>query len=164
VVGERVAAALTGTLLGIFAAYGFVNPLANRIKFNDAADSLCLRCIKHRGRELRQGPRPADRGRDRPPVPRQLGAAGRARSSSARQGARRDQVAPPAMAKKEAHHGGAWKVAYADFVTAMMALFMVLWISRPGQKDPAGDLPLLPAAVPFARSRTTRGSCPSTRS
>jgi chemotaxis protein MotA len=47
VVGERVAAALTGTLLGIFAAYGFVNPLANRIKFNDAADTLCLRCIKH---------------------------------------------------------------------------------------------------------------------
>jgi chemotaxis protein MotB len=33
------------------------------------------------------------------------------------------------MGKKEAHHGGAWKVAYADFVTAMMALFMVLWIS-----------------------------------
>jgi chemotaxis protein MotB len=36
------------------------------------------------------------------------------------------------MAKKkkkgEEHHGGAWKVAYADFVTAMMALFMVLWI------------------------------------
>jgi len=31
--------------------------------------------------------------------------------------------------KKHAHHGGAWKVAYADFVTAMMALFMVLWIS-----------------------------------
>jgi chemotaxis protein MotB len=27
-----------------------------------------------------------------------------------------------------AHHGGAWKVAYADFVTAMMALFMVLWL------------------------------------
>ncbi|MBU4315816.1 MAG: OmpA family protein [Proteobacteria bacterium] len=26
------------------------------------------------------------------------------------------------------HHGGAWKVAYADFVTAMMALFLVLWI------------------------------------
>ena len=26
------------------------------------------------------------------------------------------------------HHGGAWKVAFADFVTAMMALFMVLWL------------------------------------
>jgi len=45
VVGERVAAALTGTLLGIFVAYGFVNPLANRIKFNDSADQLCLKCI-----------------------------------------------------------------------------------------------------------------------
>src|ERR1700734_4054146 len=26
------------------------------------------------------------------------------------------------------HHGGAWKVAFADFVTAMMALFIVLWL------------------------------------
>jgi len=47
------------------------------------------------------------------------------------------------------HHGGAWKVAYADFVTAMMALFIVLWLmntSKPIQeaisgyfKDPAGN-------------------------
>jgi len=29
---------------------------------------------------------------------------------------------------KAHHHGGAWKVAYADFVTAMMALFIVLWL------------------------------------
>jgi len=28
-----------------------------------------------------------------------------------------------------AHHGGAWKVAYADFVTAMMAFFLVMWLS-----------------------------------
>ena len=45
VVGERVAAALTGTLLGIWAAYGFINPLANRVKFNNAADLMYLRCI-----------------------------------------------------------------------------------------------------------------------
>jgi chemotaxis protein MotB len=32
------------------------------------------------------------------------------------------------MGHKKGHHGGAWKVAYADFVTAMMALFLVLWI------------------------------------
>ena len=33
------------------------------------------------------------------------------------------------MSKKgHGHHGGAWKVAYADFVTAMMAFFMVMWI------------------------------------
>ena len=41
---------------------------------------------------------------------------------------------PVAIAKKcrlphgGGHHGGAWKVAYADFVTAMMALFLVLWL------------------------------------
>lgn len=45
VVGERVAAALTGTLLGIFVAYGFVNPLANRIQFNNGTDHQCLKCI-----------------------------------------------------------------------------------------------------------------------
>lgn len=38
------------------------------------------------------------------------------------------------MAKKDAHHGGAWKVAYADFVTAMMALFIVLWICKENPK------------------------------
>ncbi len=47
------------------------------------------------------------------------------------------------------HHGGAWKVAYADFVTAMMALFIVLWLLNTSQnvknaiagyfKDPSGD-------------------------
>jgi chemotaxis protein MotB len=42
------------------------------------------------------------------------------------------QVRPIIIVKKRAphaaHHGGAWKVAYADFVTAMMALFIVLWL------------------------------------
>jgi chemotaxis protein MotB len=41
--------------------------------------------------------------------------------------------APPIIIIKKkvshgGHHGGAWKVAYADFVTAMMALFIVLWL------------------------------------
>lgn len=44
-VGAKVAAALTGTLLGIFVAYGFVNPLATRVKFNNSADLQYLRCI-----------------------------------------------------------------------------------------------------------------------
>ncbi|HTH47365.1 MAG TPA: flagellar motor protein MotB [Candidatus Limnocylindria bacterium] len=38
------------------------------------------------------------------------------------------------MAKKHGHHGGAWKVAYADFVTAMMALFLVLWLTSQDEK------------------------------
>ena len=36
------------------------------------------------------------------------------------------------------HHGGAWKVAYADFVTAMMAFFLLLWllnVTTSEQKD-----------------------------
>jgi chemotaxis protein MotA len=44
-VGKKVAAALTGTLLGVFFAYGFVNPLASRIKANNDSDLQCLKCI-----------------------------------------------------------------------------------------------------------------------
>ena len=44
----------------------------------------------------------------------------------------------PIIIKKKAghggHHGGAWKVAYADFVTAMMALFIVLWLLNTSKK------------------------------
>lgn len=34
-----------------------------------------------------------------------------------------------------AHHGGAWKVAFADFVTAMMAFFMLLWLLSAATKE-----------------------------
>ncbi len=36
---------------------------------------------------------------------------------------------------EEEHHGGAWKIAFADFMTAMMAFFMVLWIINATDKD-----------------------------
>src|ERR1017187_4336604 len=39
------------------------------------------------------------------------------------------------MARKQhEHHGSSWKVAYADFVTAMMALFLCLWLTSQDQK------------------------------
>jgi chemotaxis protein MotB len=41
-----------------------------------------------------------------------------------------------------AHHGGAWKVAYADFVTAMMAFFLLMWLintTTPEQKRGIAD-------------------------
>ena len=41
------------------------------------------------------------------------------------------------------HHGGAWKVAFADFVTAMMALFMVLWLMNVNQETQEGRRRLL---------------------
>ncbi len=48
-------------------------------------------------------------------------------------------TAPVIIIKKKGghgggHHGGAWKVAYADFVTAMMALFIVLWLLNTSAK------------------------------
>jgi len=62
------------------------------------------------------------------------------------------EMTEPIIVKKKAghaaHHGGAWKVAYADFVTAMMALFIVLWMMNASKqvqdavggyfKDPRG--------------------------
>jgi chemotaxis protein MotB len=55
------------------------------------------------------------------------------------------------------HHGGAWKVAYADFVTAMMALFIVLWLLSSSEKvqkavggyfkDPSGTAKLAGSAM-----------------
>ena len=39
---------------------------------------------------------------------------------------------------KHGHHGGAWKVAYADFVTAMMAFFLVMWLVGQSPEVKAG--------------------------
>ncbi len=55
----------------------------------------------------------------------------------------REAAKQPIIIKKikkhaHGHHGGAWKVAYADFVTAMMAFFMLLWLlsyATPGQRS-----------------------------
>ncbi|MFO1038470.1 MAG: flagellar motor protein MotB [Geminicoccaceae bacterium] len=53
----------------------------------------------------------------------------------------RDRGKRPVMIKRleevggHAHHGGAWKVAYADFVTAMMAFFLLLWLISSASED-----------------------------
>ncbi len=63
--------------------------------------------------------------------------------------ANKDNKEQPIIIKKvikkvagHGHHGGAWKVAYADFVTAMMALFMLLWIVNmdPSAKSAIADI------------------------
>src|SRR3569833_906718 len=54
------------------------------------------------------------------------------------------------------HHGGTWKVAYADFVTAMMAFFLLMWLintTSPKQKRGIADY-FAPASV----SESTSGS------
>ncbi len=54
-----------------------------------------------------------------------------------------DKKAPIIVIKKKkaahhGHHGGAWKVAYADFVTAMMAFFLVMWLMGADEATLAG--------------------------
>ncbi len=77
----------------------------------------------------------------------------------------------PRVVKKKktvaGHHGGAWKVAYADFVTAMMALFIVLWIMSQSQsirlavaqyfKNPG----VLPGATGLMESSDLGGTMPT---
>jgi chemotaxis protein MotB len=63
------------------------------------------------------------------------------------------------------HHGGAWKVAYADFVTAMMALFIVLWLMNQSVQikkavagyfnDPKGTASLLGTTMAGNGANTT---------
>ncbi len=53
------------------------------------------------------------------------------------------------------HHGGAWKVAYADFVTAMMAFFLVMWIC--GLSKPMKQAIAAYFRDPSGLSKTTKG-------
>ncbi len=57
------------------------------------------------------------------------------------------------------HHGGAWKVAYADFVTAMMAFFLLLWlISNPDKERLKGLAEYFSPAPPSAPAATGQTS------
>jgi chemotaxis protein MotB len=75
-----------------------------------------------------------------------------------------EQVQPIIVIKKKVnhggHHGGAWKVAYADFVTAMMALFIVLWLlnSEPQVKDAVGSYFRDPSGSGKMRGSSSVGS------
>ena len=54
-------------------------------------------------------------------------------SGGAQAGAANDKKLQPIIIKRvkkgeHGHHGGAWKIAYADFMTAMMAFFLLMWL------------------------------------
>ena len=52
----------------------------------------------------------------------------------------------------DGHHGGAWKVAYADFVTAMMAFFMLMWLlNATTEQQRKGIADYFSPTVPIAR-------------
>ena len=51
------------------------------------------------------------------------------------------------------HHGGAWKVAYADFVTAMMAFFMLMWLlNATTEKQRKGIADYFSPDIPVSRA------------
>lgn len=66
-------------------------------------------------------------------------------------------VAPVIIKKKkvtggDGHHGGAWKVAYADFVTAMMAFFLLMWLlNATTEKQRKGIADYFNPTVPISR-------------
>ena len=58
----------------------------------------------------------------------------------------------------EGHHGGAWKVAYADFVTAMMAFFLLLWLlgsTSGSDREAISDVFQNPSAIEAAGGAST---------
>ncbi len=170
-IGHKVAAALVGTFLGILLCYGLIGPIAsNMAKAADEehaflyvmrvlmvsflkgtapimAVEVARRAVPGHVRpsfkELEQACRGGGLQQQQPP---QLGRV-------LRQPGIMEKTRPIIILKKKGghsgHHGGAWKVAYADFVTAMMALFIVLWLLNSSKqiqeavggyfKDPNGN-------------------------
>ncbi len=69
----------------------------------------------------------------------------------------RDNAAPVIIKRKKVvsgggHHGGAWKVAYADFVTAMMAFFMLMWLlNATTEKQRKGIADYFSPTIPLSR-------------
>jgi chemotaxis protein MotB len=57
---------------------------------------------------------------------------------------------------KHSHHGGSWKIAYADFMTAMMAFFLVMWLvssSNPSRKQQIADYFKMPLKVSMTNGK-----------
>ena len=69
----------------------------------------------------------------------------------------RSNAAPVIIKRKKVisgggHHGGAWKVAYADFVTAMMAFFMLMWLlNATTEKQRKGIADYFSPTIPLSR-------------
>ena len=168
-IGHKVAAALVGTFLGILLCYGLVGPVAANMAKLAEDEHAYYHVLRVLMSSFMKGAPPimavevarrAIPGHVRPGFKevektcrhdRRVGGRGQGRSIAAWPPA--DEAKQPIIIiKKKAghggHHGGAWKVAYADFVTAMMALFIVLWLMNSSKqiqvavggyfKDPTG--------------------------
>ena len=159
-IGNKVAAALVGTFLGILLCYGVAGPLASNMAKTADDHNSYLHVLRVLMLSFLKGSAPMiaiEMGRRAIPAHvrpsfdemekscknqavdalRQTEAALRLGTESARIMAA-SKAQPIIVIKKKGghggHHGGAWKVAYADFVTAMMSLFIVLWLMNSSDK------------------------------
>lgn len=76
-------------------------------------------------------------------------------------GERRPLIIKRKRVQAAAHHGGSWKIAYADFMTALMALFLVLWIlstASPSQLEHIAEYFRTPLAVALTGGDKTTAS------
>ena len=150
VLGSHVAAALAGTFLGVLLAYGIVGarrqqaakptspPRPSTTSASRPACSPSCRAmppvisVEFARKALYSHERPSfthGRAGGREHAGRRLGR-GEAPGEAAWP-APNDQPIVIKKVKKghgHGHHGGGWKIAYADFVTAMMAFFLLLWL------------------------------------
>ena len=140
ILGGMIGSALVGTFLGILLAYAVVEPLAGLMeqKVDEALEGAAV----HQGHAAREhaGLRAAGRRRVRSQgaVLDRAADVRRTRKPRQREEGSRDMAGDskklqPIIVKRvkrggHAAHGGAWKIAYADFVTAMMAFFLLMWL------------------------------------
>src|ERR1039457_4392382 len=164
-IGKKVAAALVGTFLGILLCYGFVGPVAANLAKLAGEEKSYYQVLRVCIMSFIKGTPPivaVEMGRRLIPghvrptfhelesLCRNKQPAGPAAPAAEKKDLMSPQNPIIVVKKVEGHGGshGAWKVAYADFVTAMMALFIVLWLLNTSKqiqeavggyfKDPTG--------------------------
>jgi hypothetical protein len=171
-IGHKVAAALVGTFPGILLCYGFVSDCSEHGQVHGQGARVLSRdprgdCGVHQRIAAQRGggvraSRDPRHGAAKIPGTRRLHQksrwSGRRRGTGGTSRPGRAEIFDAVASsdhhhKKKAghgeHHGGDWKVAYADFVTAMMALFIMLWLMNSSNqvkeavggyfKDPTGN-------------------------
>jgi flagellar motor component MotA len=158
-IGHKVAAALVGTFLGILLCYGFVGPLSQNLAKTADEEHAYYQVLRVMIIAFMKGVAPISTvemarcsipGHVRPTFgvtekfvrEKAEAPAAEAAASGAAEKIMATAKPPTIVIKKKGghggHHGGAWKVAYADFVTAMMALFIVLWLMNSSKQIQAG--------------------------
>ena len=156
-----------GTFLGVLLSYGFIQPLATSMDLMHEEEVRMLEVMKAGLVAFSKGFNPCWRwssaeGRSSmipaPPFRRWRGPQ---RDEKHEEEQESSSGSGHPDQKKKGHggaHGGAWKVAYADFVTAMMALFIVLWIVGQSKAVKETIAEYFKDPVVFARRQGRRGA------